>query len=70
MNQWEVISSHDLRGVVTSIEINEDGFAISSNTNIHFLNFKGKEIWKKKLPFKPLADLFGSEFLKTTHEKF
>tara|TARA_Y100001978_G_scaffold203501_1_gene230127 strand:+ start:38644 stop:39648 length:1005 start_codon:yes stop_codon:yes gene_type:complete len=53
MNQWKVLFSHNFLGVITSIEINRTGIAVSNNTSIRFLNFQGKEIWELKLPFKP-----------------
>ena len=49
MNQWGVISSHKFDGVITSIEINDLGIAISNNNHIYFIDFEGKEIFKMKL---------------------
>ena len=64
MQKWEIVSSHKLDGVVTSIEFNEIGIAISNNKNIHFMDFEGDQKWKIKLPFKPYKiktnqNLFG-----------
>ncbi len=63
MDEWGVISSHDFRGVITSIEINNLGFAVSNDNYIHFLNLNGKEVWKKKLPFKPYRIKSNEELL-------
>ena len=53
MLKWEVFYSHKFQGVVTSIEFNQTGIAISNEKHICFLDFDGKQKWRIKMPFKP-----------------
>ena len=53
MQKWGVAWSCKFEGVITSIEFNQNGIAISNNNNIHFLDFKGNKKWDIKMPFKP-----------------
>jgi len=53
MLKWEVFSSHKFEGVITSIEFNKIGIAISNEKYICFLDFDGNQKWKTKMPFKP-----------------
>jgi len=53
MQKWGVISSQKFEGVITSIEFNEKGIAVSNNKNINFIDFHGNTKWIAKMPFKP-----------------
>lgn len=53
MKEWGVISSHKFEGVITSIEFNKEGLAVSNNKNINFIDFQGETRWVSKMPFKP-----------------
>ena len=65
MQKWEILSSHNFDGVVTSIEFNDSGIAISNNKEIHFIDFQGNKNWSAQMPFKPYqiksnnGNLFG-----------
>ncbi|CAI8207119.1 MAG: Uncharacterised protein [Methanobacteriota archaeon] len=65
MQKWEILSSHNYDGVVTSIEFNDSGIAISNNKEIHFIDFRGNKNWSVQMPFKPYqiksnnGNLFG-----------
>ena len=53
MREWGIISSHNFEGVITSIEFNKSGIAISNNKEIHYMDLQGNKKWKIKMPFKP-----------------
>ena len=53
MQKWSIISSHNFEGVITSIEFNSMGIAVSNNKEIHYIDFQGNKKWNVKMPFKP-----------------
>ena len=53
MQKWGILSSHNFDGVITSIEFNSSGIAISNNKKIHYLDFQGNRKWSIQMPFKP-----------------
>ena len=53
MQKWGILSSHNFDGVITSIEFNSSGIAISNNKKIHYIDFQGNRHWSIQMPFKP-----------------
>ncbi len=53
MQNWGVSWSCKFEGVITSIEFNKNGIAISNNKNVKFIDNNGNTKWDIKLPFKP-----------------
>ena len=45
MQKWGIISSHNFEGVITSIEFNSMGIAVSNNKEIHYIDFQGNKKW-------------------------
>jgi hypothetical protein len=53
MQKWGVVWSCKFQGVITSIEFDKNGIAISNNNHIEFMDYNGNKKWKIKMPFKP-----------------